>query len=186
MSTLKVLEVRSGDVLGTFTQEPDGRLEFSSAEIRSMVETMATARGWTSQETFDELRGWSNGYVQIMPALTLAKVFDGVRDGEPYFLPDHPRDDDPRLAAYLKAGTPILSTTGTNVDFLDPARGEVVPLTFRTDGTWIWTDTITYYLEKHRIRPDEGLCAHIAAQGYRCPRVDEATARHAIEELRRG
>lgn len=186
MSTLKVVEVRSGDVLGTITRRQGGaRLEFSSAEIESMIESMAAVRDWTLREAFDGLRGWSNGYVQIMPALSLARVFDGARDGVPYFLPDHPRVDEPRLVAYLKAGTPILSTTGTDIDRLDSARGQVVPLSFRTDGAWIWTDTVTYYLEEHRIRPDEELCEHIVAQDYLCPEVDDATARHALEELRR-
>lgn len=185
MSTLKVLEVRSGEVLGTITRHHDGELGFSSAEIRSMLERMASARGWSWDEAFERVRGWSNGYLQVMPALSVARVFDGVRDGAPYFLPDHPLVDDPRLAAYLRAGTPILSTTSTDLDRIDPSRGQVVPLSFRTDGTWIWTDTVTYYLEEHRIRPDEELCAHIAGRGYSCPEVDAATARHAVEELRR-
>ncbi|MET7461657.1 hypothetical protein [Nonomuraea sp. NPDC005501] len=184
MSTLKVREVRSGEVLGTISRHPDGELEFSSAEIRSMLERRASARGWTLEEAFDGVRGWSNGYLQIMPAMSVARVFDGARDGVPYFLPDHPRVVDPRLAAYLRAGTPVLSTTGTDIDRIDPSRGQVVPLSFRTDGTWIWTDTVTYYLEEHQIRPDEELCAHVIAQGYSCPEVDAATARHAVEELR--
>lgn len=184
MTTLKVREVRSGDVLGTISRLQGGELEFSSATIRSLLERMAAARGWTPAEAFDGMRGWSNGYLQIMPAMSVARVFDGVRDGVPYFLPDHPRVRDPRLAAYLRAGTPILSTTGTDIDRVDPSRGHVVPLSFRTDGTWIWTDTVTYYLEEHGIRPDEELCAHVAAQGYTCPEVDPATVRHAVEELR--
>lgn len=61
-----------------------------------------------------------------------------------------------------------------------------MPLGHRTDGEWIWTDTITYYLEHHHIRPDEDLCLHIATRGFRCPQVDEATARHALGELRSG
>lgn len=132
------------------------------------------------------LRGWSNGYVRIGLAMRVARVFDGVRDGEPYFLPEHPRADDPRLVAYLGAGRVILGTEGRDLDRLDPARGSVVPLGYRTDGEWIWTDTITYYLEHHRIRPDEDLCVHIATRGFRCPQVDEATARHALGELRSG
>ncbi|MFC4120092.1 hypothetical protein [Nonomuraea zeae] len=146
---------------------------------------MAASREWTSAEAFDRLRGWSNGYVEIVPKISVARVFDGVRDGVPYFLPGHPRVHDPRLAGYLKAGAAILSTASTELDHLDPARGAVVPLSFRTDGTWVWTDTVTYYLEEHGIRPDEELCAHIAAQGFRCPAVDQAVAEQTLRELRR-
>ncbi|MFI7130803.1 hypothetical protein ACIBQ1_34290 [Nonomuraea sp. NPDC050153] len=184
MSTLKVVEVSSDVVIGTLKRDGD-RLEYSSADIQAMIETMAASRDWTSTEAFEGLRGWSNGYVEIVPEISVARVFDGVRDGVPYFLPGHPRVQDPRLTGYLKAGAAILSTMSLDLDRLDPARGAVVPLTFRTDGTWVWTDTVTYYLEEHGIRPDDELCAHIAAQGFRCPAVDQAVAEQTLRELRR-
>ncbi|MGW4791870.1 hypothetical protein ACWEPC_05560 [Nonomuraea sp. NPDC004297] len=123
--------------------------------------------------------------VEIVAEISVARVFDGVRDGVPYFRPDHPRVRDPRTAGYLKAGAAILSTASLDLDRLDPARGRVVPLSFRTDGTWVWTDSVTYYLEEHGIRPDEELCAHIVAQSYRCPAVDQAVAEQIVRELRR-
>ncbi|MEU1387755.1 MULTISPECIES: hypothetical protein [unclassified Nonomuraea] len=184
MSTLKVVVISSDAVIGTLTRDGD-RLEYSSADVRSMIETMAIKRGWTPAEAFDGLCGWSNGYVEIVPTISVARVFDGVRDGVPYFLPDHPREQDLRLADYLNAGAAILSTPSLDLDRLDPARGAVVPLSFRTDGTWVWTDTVTYYLEEHGVRPDEELCAHIVAQGFRCPAVDQATAERTLRELRR-
>ncbi|MFI9550156.1 hypothetical protein [Nonomuraea endophytica] len=184
MSRLKVVEIGSDRVLGTMMRAGE-RLEFSSDEVQAMVETMAASRKWSLAAAFDLLRGWSNGYVEIVPELSVARVFDGVEDGVPYFLPGHPRVSDPRMAHYLEAGAAILSTTNLDVDRLDPARGAVVPLSFRTDGTWVWTDTVTYYLEEHGIRPDEELCAHIAAQDFRCPAVDQAVAEQTLRELRR-
>ncbi|GAA3615686.1 hypothetical protein GCM10022419_121220 [Nonomuraea rosea] len=184
MSTLKVVEIRSDRVIGTLTRDGD-QLKFSSEDVQELIETMAAARAWSLVAAFDLLRGWSNCYVEIVPEISVARVFDGVRDGVPYFLPDHPQVHDPRLADYLRAGAAILSTTSVDVDRLDPARGAVVPLSFRTDGAWIWTDTITYYLEEHGIRPDEELCAHIAAQSFRCPAVDQAVAEQTLRELRR-
>ncbi|WP_157252315.1 hypothetical protein [Nonomuraea typhae] len=115
--------------------------------------------------------------------MKLARVFDGVRDGVPYFLPDHPRGADPALAAYLRAGAPILVTRTMEQDRLDPGRGAVVPTTFRTDGVWVWTDAVVYYLETHGIRPDPGLRAHAAARGYRMPEVGEEIARRMLEGL---
>jgi hypothetical protein len=39
-----------------------------------------------------------------------------------------------------------------------------VPTSFRTDGEWIWTDTVAYYLQQHGMAPDEELVAHIEAR----------------------
>jgi hypothetical protein len=40
-------------------------------------------------------------------------------------------------------------------------------------------------LEEHGIRPDEELCGHIVARGFRCPAVDQAVAERILRELRR-
>ncbi|WP_410657412.1 hypothetical protein [Amycolatopsis sp. lyj-112] len=96
----------------------------------------------------------------------LARVFDVV-DPEtgPGFAPDHPRVEDPEelrsLVAYLAGGTPILVTPSLLDDVLDPDRTAVVPTNFVTDGVWIWTDTVTYYLENHGLAPEPGLLGHI-------------------------
>ncbi|MCL9797444.1 hypothetical protein MXD58_024650, partial [Frankia sp. AgKG'84/4] len=67
------------------------------------------------------------------------------------------------LLARLDAGIPVLGTPSRMVDVVDPARGEVVPMTFRTDGHWIWTDTCAYYLDQHGVLPDPDLVRHLAA-----------------------
>jgi hypothetical protein len=46
---------------------------------------------------------------------------------------------------------------------LSPDAGQVVPTSFRTDGLWIWTDTVAYYLQ-HGMAPDEELAAYIDAR----------------------
>ncbi|MEU9834370.1 hypothetical protein AB0D67_22820 [Streptosporangium sp. NPDC048047] len=188
--TLRMLDVRSGRLIGRVSFGGDGGLNFEPPALRADVEMMAVVRERSPREAFDRLNGWTNGYVRFMPEMRLARVFDGVgEDGAPYFAPGHPVVDDPAeregLAAYLEAGTPILSTTGLDADRVRPERGTVVPLSFRTDGAWIWTDTVAYYLRVHGIRPDPDLCAHIDAAGRRCPPVNEAVARHALDELRR-
>lgn len=124
-------------------------------------------------------------------AVSIARVFDGAdfESGEPFFASDHPIVADPaeraRLVAYLNDGVAILWTTSLETDRVTPARGVVVPLSFRTDGAWIWTDAVSYYLETYGLRPDPGLCGHIAAAGYRCPEVADSMAHHALDELYR-
>jgi len=123
-------------------------------------------------------------------AVSIARVFDGANpSGEPFFAPDHPIVADPaeraRLVTFLNDGTAILLSASHETDRITPSRGAVVPLSFRTDGAWIWTDAVTYYLETYGLRPDPGLCDHIAAAGYRCPEVDDQAAHHALDELYR-
>jgi hypothetical protein len=103
------------------------------------------------------------------PPFKIARVFDFAKpDTGPGFLPGHRVVTDPaerdRMLAYLASGTPVLYTTARTQDIVDPGAGQVVPTSFRTDGTWIWTDTVSYYLERHGLAPDEELAAHIDAR----------------------
>jgi len=103
------------------------------------------------------------------PPFKLARVFDSAHaDTGPGFHPLHRTVADPaerdRLLAYLTSGTPVLITTARAADVLRPASGPVVPTGFRTDGEWIWTDSVAWYLEQHGLAPDEDLVAHIDAR----------------------
>ncbi|MEE1788483.1 hypothetical protein PUR71_37125 [Streptomyces sp. SP17BM10] len=100
----------------------------------------------------------------------LAAVFDAVDPVTgPGFAPDRVRlPEGPARQAvlrYLRDGAAVLLTPTLMDDVVDPARRGVVPLGFRTDGQWIWTDTVTYYLETHGLAPEPGLLAHVRAQG---------------------
>jgi hypothetical protein len=46
-------------------------------------------------------------------------------------------------------------------------------MNFRTDGTWIWTDAVTFYLEEYHLAPEPDLLAHLRAVG---PHTWEADA----------
>ena len=103
------------------------------------------------------------------PEFQLARVFDFADPVTgPGFAPDHLMIDDPvrieRLSAYLNGGYPALTTATTMTDVIDPDAGPVVPASFRTDGRWIWTDSVTYYLDRYGIAPDADLTEHIESQ----------------------
>ncbi|MBB5856303.1 hypothetical protein ACFQ05_25855 [Amycolatopsis umgeniensis] len=113
---------------------------------------------------------------------TLARVFDLVDPATgPGFAPGHPlvEDEEERraLVAYLAAGAPVLVTPMMMDDVVDPARTAVVPADFRTDGEWIWTDAVTYYLEHHRLAPEPGLLNRI--RGRVADRVPPEVVRRA-------
>jgi hypothetical protein len=125
------------------------------------------------------------------PRFTIARVFDfaspdtgpGFHAGHRVVTDSAERD---RLLKYLTSGTPVLTTTARARDVLDPDAGQVVPTSFRTDGEWIWTDTVAYYLEQHGVAPDEDLAAHIEARrqaGDADAETDDETAVAAAEYL---
>ena len=86
-----------------------------------------------------------------------------------------------RVAAFLSSGTAILATTATVRDALEPGRGEVVPISVRSDGAWVWSDAHAYYAEQHGIAPEVDFYEHIKAQGYRCRQLDSDEVERVLE-----
>ncbi|OLB75109.1 MAG: hypothetical protein AUI14_21660 [Actinobacteria bacterium 13_2_20CM_2_71_6] len=121
-------------------------------------------------------------------SVRIGGVFDGVdpASGRPVVAPDHPRLDPAerdRVVAYLRAGTDVMTTTALDVDQLDPARGQVVPVSFRTDGEWVWSDEVAYYVETYGLAPEPDLYRHIVARGYRSAVPDAAAVQRAQQVL---
>jgi hypothetical protein len=123
-----------------------------------------------------------------MAEVRVARLFDGV-DPEtgPYFGDERGRVGDDgeraRIAGFLDGGAVVLFSTGREPDRLDPGRGPAVGMSVRTDGTWVWSDGVGYYVREHGVAPDADFYAHIRELGYRCPATDEATAQRVLETL---
>jgi hypothetical protein len=106
---------------------------------------------------------WAAAPVQ---EIQLARVFDRADPVTgPAFDPDHPTVGDPeerrRILDHLDAGLMLMSTMSTMDDVVSPERFNAVPLNFRTDGRWIWTDAVAYYLAEYHLAPDADLLDHI-------------------------
>ena len=122
------------------------------------------------------------------PHIRIVSIFDEVDPATGRLLADlNERVDDAEevrlVAEYLDAGQPLLTTIGVTDDVIDPARRNVVPMNLRTDGTWIWADSTTYYLRQHSLAPDPELLDHIRAADYRMPMVDMVAIHRAIAVL---
>jgi hypothetical protein len=97
--------------------------------------------------------------------------------------PDAPRLDEPErsyVRAYLTAGTPLLITTKLTQDPLDPTLAAHVPTNLHTDGEWVWTDAIRYYLDRYHLAPDDHFLAHIRRRGYQPAQVDTVALHRAL------
>lgn len=128
-----------------------------------------------------------------VPEFKVARVYDFADPATgPGFKPGHAVIEDQaergRLAAYLRGGLLALTTTARLPDVLDPAAQAAVPASFRTDGDWIWTDTVEYYLTRHGLAPDQRLTEHIRARiasGQPVPATSQERATRAAEFLLR-
>jgi hypothetical protein len=111
-----------------------------------------------------------------------ARIHDGLdAAGQPVInrspLPPDERD---RVLSYLDAAPVVLAARGHDHDLFDPERAPAVPLTFRTDGAWVWPGAVAYYLREHDIAPDPELLTHIRASRFTMPEVDEPARKRAV------
>jgi hypothetical protein len=149
-------------------------------EATAMLQNSLTTHGETDPQveafTFDEdLPAYQRSararstllWTSVQPEpIHLAPIYDGVTtDGTPFFDLDRPRlaaaEREP-IAAALEGGTLLASTTARLDDVLAPADGRGrVPASFRTDGVWVWSDAVAYYLRAHGVAPAAGLLSHL-------------------------
>jgi len=115
-----------------------------------------------------------------------ARVFDLVDPVTgPAFDPDHRIIENSRerrrILRYLTEAPVLVATNARMPDILDPSAQ--VPLSFRSDGEWIWTDSVSYYLERHHLAPDPELVRHISSRGEPPTRLDDAVADQLLTSL---
>jgi hypothetical protein len=120
--------------------------------------------------------------------VTVARVFDSydpMLGGQ--FTVDHPvlseGDEPTQVLSYLEGGSVLLATTAREPDVFDEEAGPVVPMTFRTDGRWIWTDAVAYYLRTYALSPDTDMLADMRERGFRTPEVDAVALHRALATL---
>lgn len=105
-----------------------------------------------------------------------ARVFDraGTDGGPPEVSrPPVPPEEAERVVRYLEDAPTVMAARSSAPDLLDPSRGERVPLTFHTDGAWVWSGAVGYYLREHGVPPEPDLVAHIRARRFEVPAVGD-------------
>jgi hypothetical protein len=116
--------------------------------------------------------------------MRVATLWKAAADGRtPILRDDLPPplsgDERARVERFLSGGAVIAVATARMADRLDPQRGDAVPLDYRTDGEWLWTGDLVYYLAIHAITPPADLLAHIRRRDYIIAPVDAATCERA-------
>jgi hypothetical protein len=117
------------------------------------------------------------------PGVRVADTFDLVDASGPRMTPDHevlPAERITPLLAYLRAGEPLLVSAVRLDDVVDPSLESAVPMNYRTDGFWVWSEASCYYLERYGLMPDRSLVQHIEERRYVSVPVDGAAFFRAL------
>ncbi|SDT10368.1 hypothetical protein [Actinoplanes derwentensis] len=120
--------------------------------------------------------------------VTVARVFDSYTpETGGQFDPEHPLlaggDEATRVLDYLNQGHVLLATTMREPDVFDTDAGPVVPSSFRTDGRFVWTDAVGYYLRTYALSPDAELLDHVRERDFAAPEVDAVAEHRALAAL---
>ncbi|MFI9007331.1 TNT domain-containing protein [Actinosynnema sp. NPDC053489] len=99
-----------------------------------------------------------------------APLFDGPAPTVTDRPAVHPQELDDVLA-YLENAPVVLAARSYGTDAFKPDATPSVPLSFHTDGTWVWPGGVAYYLRHHHVPPVPQLVQHIRDNGYAVPPV---------------
>ena len=85
---------------------------------------------------------------------------------------DVPHPMEQNILHYLNGGHFIAYELGVVKDFLNQQEGIVLlgPYIY-TDGTWVWSSDVMYYVEKYHIQLPDDFLAHMAKNKWQCPKV---------------
>ncbi|WP_165988051.1 hypothetical protein [Streptomyces sp. YIM 98790] len=77
------------------------------------------------------------------------------------------------MADYLSGGYVIATTGQSAVDILDDRRPRSGTVDVRTDGVWVWSGDLAYYVRKYNVALPAELIARARDHGWECPAPGE-------------
>ena len=129
----------------------------------------------------DAIPAWLRERAGLGPgpgAVIAAPLFDGPDAAVGDRPAVHPQELDDVLA-YLENAPVVLAARSYGPDALKPEATPSVPLSFHTDGTWVWPGGVAYYLRNHHLPPVPQLVQHIRDNDYAVPPVAPEAERAA-------
>lgn len=161
---------------------PPSDEEFAE-ELRRFPRAAENTPAWLAERA--GLGGQTDAAAEDVGSLRTAEVFDGADSaGRP--VTDRPKvasSERDQLIDYLEQAPVVLAAHSFDTDQLDPDGSASVPLTFHTDGSWIWPGAVGYYLRTHGVPPEAELVTHIRQQGFEPPRIDEHVREAAVSAI---
>jgi hypothetical protein len=86
---------------------------------------------------------------------------------------DTPQQHESELAAFLRAGSVLATTSKWVSDVLSGDPAPVAQLETRTDGDWFWPADLAYYVERYHVRLPDEFVAHAERLGWHPPALTE-------------
>jgi hypothetical protein len=122
---------------------------------------------------------------EAAPSFRTARLFDSMGPGNSPQVdrPPVPEEEMEALVGYLTKAPIVLAARTLDTDLIDPAHPAKVPLSYLTDGTWIWPGGVGYYLSTHGVPPEPELVDHIRSRSFQPPEVDDYTREAAAASV---
>ncbi len=86
--------------------------------------------------------------------------------------------DKTRLRQYLSGATIVASTSRSNFPCPFNGKRSTGPLSFRTDGRWLWLDDLPDYIDDHGVAIPDAFLRDIESNGYVPPPFDTSAMTH--------
>lgn len=87
------------------------------------------------------------------------------------------------LLAYLEAAPIVLGARGLLPDRVDRSQPGI-PIVYRCDGEWIWSEELVQYLARHGIAPPDEFIAHVANRRTPPKTLSAALEHEAVSTLK--
>ncbi|MCG8919552.1 TNT domain-containing protein [Actinokineospora sp. PR83] len=136
-------------------------------ELRLLPRKAAAAPPWLLARGMAVLPSAPRGPAGEHDASYVASGFD-LDDGEVvgWYRPVLTDQETELVLGYLDAGRVLLHGRGDLPDLLAPGQPRTVPMTYQTDGCWVWSGTVAHYLREHGVPPRIELVDHIRANAH--------------------
>lgn len=96
--------------------------------------------------------------------LRQVKVWQGrSSSGDPIFPSNAARlaeGEAKEIVDYLKNAPVVMRTTTLKRDSIS-GEDAVVPQSIRSDGEWVWSDEVTYYIDTYLMKPDDDFLVYL-------------------------
>lgn len=177
----------SATPLPATTQGPEEDLQPTARPAPGAAEAPAPdgATPPTSAETPAEREGVADPPARTAADVKTPRIYDGLDEAGRPVVEREPLSPGEReqVLAYLEAAPAVLASRSYGADAFAPERVDVVPMVFRTDGSWAWPAAVAYYLREHDVAPDPELLGHIRGHRFAVPEVDKAAQDIALAAI---
>ena len=85
------------------------------------------------------------------------------------FISDTPQDNEVRILAYLESAPGIAGRGSVEGDVLDPDAPVAIFRSIFSDGVFIWSQNLAYYVRRYHLRLPPEVVAHMAAMNWTPP-----------------